>query len=59
VSERLEGPTETSRAGSIVLTTTATNTGGKRRTPVTTPGKREKKENCQRITEENKGREKL
>jgi len=30
VSEEPEGPTETSRAGSPVLTTTARNTGGKR-----------------------------
>jgi len=58
VSERLEGLTETSQAGSIVLTTTARNTGGKKWTPDSTPDKWEKKGNCQRMIEENKGREK-
>jgi len=46
VSEGLEGPTETSRAGSLVLTTTVRNTNGKRWTPDTTPDKWEKKGNC-------------
>jgi len=58
VSEGLEGPTENSRAGSIVLTTTARNTGGKRWTQDTTPDKWEKKGNCQRMTEGSTEREK-
>jgi len=58
VGERFEGPMETSRAGSIVLTTTARNTGGKKWTPGTTPDKWEKKGNCRRMTEGNSGREK-
>jgi len=58
VSEGLEGPTETSRTGSLVLTTTARNTGGKRWTPDTTPDKCEKKGNGRRMTAGNIGREK-
>jgi len=42
----------------IVLTTTARNTDGKRWTPDTTPDKWEKKGNCQKMTEGNRGREK-
>jgi len=58
VSERPEGPTETSRAGSIVLTTTARNTGGKRWTPDTTPDKWEKKEPCKKMRGGNRKRDK-
>jgi len=50
VSEGPEGTMESSRAGSTVLTTTASNTGGKKWTPDTTPDKREKKGPCPRMT---------
>jgi len=58
VSRGFEGPTETSRAGNILLTTTARNTDGKRWTPDITPDKWEKKRECRRMTQGNRGREK-
>jgi len=58
IGERLEGPMETSRGGSIVLMTNARITGGKRWTPDITPGKWERKGNCRRTTEGSRGREK-
>jgi len=48
-----------SRAGSIVSTTIATNTDGKRWMPAITPNKWEKQGHCQRMTEGNTGREEL
>ena len=57
-SQGPEGPTETSQAGSTILTTTARNTSGKRRTPDTTPAKWEKEGPCQRMTGEKKRSEK-
>jgi len=58
VGEGPERPTKTSQAGSTVLTTTARNRGGKRRTPDTTPDKWEKKGPCRGMTGGNKRREK-
>jgi len=49
--EEPEGLITKSRAGSIVLTTMATNTDGKRWTPAITPDKWEKEGRCQRMTE--------
>jgi len=57
-SEGPEGPTENSRAGSTVLTTTARNTSGKGWTPDTTPDKWERKGPCQKMTGGNRRREK-
>jgi len=55
--EEPEGLITKSRAGSIVLTTIATNTDGKRWTPAITPDKWAKEGHCQRITEGNTRRE--
>jgi len=55
--EEPEGLITKSRVGSIVLTTIATNTDGKRWTPAITPDKWEKKGPCERITEGNTRRE--
>jgi len=57
VSEGLEGPTQTSRAGSTVSTTIARNPGGKKWTPDTTPDKWEKQGPWQRMTGGNTNRE--
>jgi len=46
-----EGLITKSRAGSIILTTIATNTHRKRWTPAITPDKWEKKGDCQSMTE--------
>jgi len=51
VSEGPEGPITKSCAGSIVLTTSATTTDGKRWMAATTPDKWEKKGDCQERTE--------
>jgi len=58
-SQGPEGPMETSRAGNLVLTTIAKNTGGKRWTPDTTPDKWETQPPCQRMTGGNNERENL
>jgi len=55
--EEPEGLTTKSRAGSIVSTTTATNSDGERWTPAITPDKWEKKGRYQRMTEGNTRRE--
>jgi len=54
--EEPEGLITKSRAGSIVLTTSAMNTDGKRWTPATTHDKWKWKGHCQRMTEGNIGR---
>jgi len=56
-AEEPEGLITKSRAGTIVLTTIATNTDGKRWTPGITTDKWEKKGHCQRMTEGNTRRE--
>jgi len=55
--EEPEGIITKSRAESIVLTTIATNTDGKRWTPAITPDKWEKKGHHQKMTEGNTRKE--